>query len=146
VFKWAKIQIEDIQQGAKILGTKTCVFYLLKMYAGKTDEMLAYPSQSTLAEISGLSVSSIAKALKQLKDAGWIALEGYTDTPMRTAIWRICEPGERVCKIRHEGYVKSGKTPMPNLTNKKESIKKEINIKSIPDDFPNIKVRYSPKL
>ena len=139
MYNWEKVTLEEIRQGGKILGAKTCVFYLLKMFAGKSEDALAYPSQSTLSDISGLSPSSIQKALKQLKEAGWIKFEGYTKEVKRTAIYRICGPVSEVQsdpvprKILRGGSVRSYEGGQYNFTNKKEKQnKKNINNKEGP--------------
>jgi DNA-binding MurR/RpiR family transcriptional regulator len=152
VYNWTKIHLEDIRQGAKILGAKACVFYLLKMYAGKSPDKLAYPSQSSIADITGLSQSSVAKALKQLKLSRWIEFRGYTDTNKRTAIWAICEPFERegfemprddirpLVRSYNGGMENLTRGGMENLTNnKRKTLEKEKHKKQ------EITIRYSPK-
>jgi len=148
---WTKISLTDIRQGAQILGTKTAVFYLLKMYAGKSEDQKAYPAQQTLADIAGVSKDSVSKALKQLQEAGWIKRVGYTDNIKRTAIWIICDESERVCKILQGGVVKSYKGGLPNITNKKEKEeRKKKNNKNNNTNFsnsePEIRIRIVPEL
>ena len=147
MYNWEKITLEEIRHGAKILGAKTCVFYLLKMFAGKSEDQLAYPSQSPLSDISGLSQSSVQKARKQLKDAGWIKLEGYTLEHKRTAIWRVYgpKPVDEVYprKILRDPPVRSYGPPPSNFTNNKE---KQLKKKNTNKREPNIQVWYSPKL
>jgi len=122
MYRWTKIHIEDIRDGASLLGAKAAVYYLLKMYAGASPDQIAYPAQSTLAEISGLSVSSVQKALKQLCEANWIEKKGYTDSLKRTAIYHIVPAHQRTPRkiLQGEG-VKSYAPPPQDFTDKKES-------------------------
>lgn len=124
MYRWSKVLLEDIQQGSSLLGAKTAVYYLLKMYAGSSPDRIAYPAQDTLASISGLSKSSVQKALKQLQEAKWIQRVGYTDSLKRTAIYRIMTPEERESKILLSPPVRSYEGGTEDLTNNKESSKK----------------------
>lgn len=125
MYRWSKILLEDIQEGAQLLGSKAAVYYLLKMYAGSSPDQIAYPAQDTLAGITGLSVSTIQKALKQLIEANWIQHKGYTDSLKRTAIYRIVPVNERgVHKILQGGGVKSYEGGTEDFTDNKESSKK----------------------
>lgn len=127
--------LEDIQQGSSLLGAKTAVYYLLKMYAGSSPDRVAYPAQDTLASISGLSKSSVQKALKQLQEANWIRKIGYTDSLKRTAIYKIMTPEERGSKILRGGAVKSYEGGTEDLTNNKESSKKNQEEREPPSSF-----------
>ena len=123
MYKWTKIELIDIRQGAQMLGAKACVFYLLKMYAGHSPDKTAYPSRQSLSEISGISVSGVAKALKKLQDGNWIELVGYTDSLKRTAIWRIVEADNRVCTNGYTPCAQMGTPTVSKRVHKRESLK-----------------------
>ncbi len=151
---WTKISLTDIRQGAQLLGAKASVFYLLKMYAGKTDKQIAFPSQSTLCKITGFSRGAITRALKTLQDENWIEHHGYHDSgQVRTAIWKICEPENRkgVSTIRDTPCLENETPPVYNKRHKKEKdrTKKNTNkdsLNNFSNNEPEIRIRVVPKL
>jgi len=143
MYRWSKVLLEDIQQGSSLLGAKTAVYYLLKMYAGSSPDRIAYPAQDTLASISGLSKSSVQKALKQLQEAKWIQRVGYTDSLKRTAIYRIMTPEERESKILLTPPVRSYEGGTEDLTNNKESSKKNQEEREPPSSSSSSSINQS---
>jgi len=67
--------------------SKAAIMVLIHMrfYAGANGE--AYPSKATLADDTGLSIGSIKRALKELKEAGAINLKAARRTS--TNVWEI---------------------------------------------------------
>ena len=75
MYKYHKLSLEEIQRLSPLLGCKFAVLMLLKLYAGSNG--VAYPSQSTLSELSGFNTRNIRAAIKKLIEAGEIVQIGY---------------------------------------------------------------------
>lgn len=56
---------KSIPQGAKM------TYLALSSFVGDSDEV--WPSHSTLADLTGSSISSVQRSLKWLREAGWVA-------------------------------------------------------------------------
>jgi len=87
MYKYTNLTLQEIQDLAPLFGCKFAVYMLLRLFAGSNG--VAYPSQATLADLSGFNARNIRTALKQLQEAGKIEHIGYHQGAISTAKYRV---------------------------------------------------------
>ena len=75
MYRYTRITRDELNLLSPHIGAKGAVYLALKLFAGSNNT--AYPTRSTLSEITGYSVPSVARALSQLLEAKLITRTGY---------------------------------------------------------------------
>lgn len=115
VFHWTKITREEIS--ALSMTAESAVYFTLKMFMGTNG--VAYPSASTLSEVTGYSVKMVRRATKSLKEKGLLVRDGF-DSRSQTARYKLGDesgvPQKRGTPLPQE----RGTPPTPNMSPNRE--------------------------